>query len=118
MVGISVVVVVIATSEIPSAPVVASSTAVVSSTAASPTSASSSSTVASVRRDAERFGVELALSGAGDSLALRVVGFAADIVEERASLIVVSFVRVLFDLAAFEFFWLLIFIFFVFLIII
>lgn len=113
MVGISVVVVVIVASEISPAAVVAASTAVVSSAAASPASAPSASTVASVRCDAKGFRVQLAFSGAGDSLALRVVGFAADVVEERASLVVVSFVRVLLDFAAFEFFWLLVFIFFV-----
>lgn len=112
LVGISVIVVVAVASKISTTAVVAASTAVVSSAAASPASASSASTVASVRRDAESFGVELALSGAGDSLALRVVGFAADVVEERASLVVVSFVRVLLDLAAFEFFWLLVIVFF------
>lgn len=113
LVGISVVVVVVVASEISPAAVVAASTAVVSSTAASPASAPSASAVASVRRDAEGLGVQLAFSGAGDSLALRVVGFAADVVEERACLVVVSFVRVLLDLAAFEFFWLLVIIFFV-----
>ena len=101
MVAISIVVVIIVST-------VVSSAAVVAPAAATSAPTASTSAVAPVRRDAERFRVELALGRSRDPLALRVVCLAGDVVEEGARLIVVRFGGVFFDLSALQFFWLLI----------